>query len=323
MHLITKQRLTRVALALAVAGYCSIPSALAAGENNLKSSVTWVETGETGKIEGTVPWITRSASETAAGDKDHVTVSVDRGSRSATTDADRQLHVGDKVTINWAIGDTEGDLDDNNTATKATVVWTRSKNQNGSDAAEISGTTGSDSYTITEVDADYYIGVKMKPTTTTGTPNQDPNPDTVLRLVDLSADAGGGSDSDDLPTGPVVDESIKVGIYESGSTTNLIGGTTALKTNTTYTVRIWQEKGGNDTYDAGTDVDVTSKYDYMWKFTGTSLQLGTQGGDSSVQNQDLVIPVTNAEAKASIFPSAGNDGVQGYGLSIKYKRNDN
>ena len=166
MQQIVKRRLTKVALALVVAGYCSVPAMAANG--NLKSGQWQIVSDSTGTIQGTVPWITRAADKTTDTDKDHVTVTVERGSRTVISEGDKQFHVGDKVTLNWAIGDTEGDLDANNTATKATMVWVRSKNQDGSDAAEISGTTGQDSYTIQADDADYYLGIKMTPTTTTG-----------------------------------------------------------------------------------------------------------------------------------------------------------
>lgn len=56
-----------------------------------------------------MPWITRAADKTADTDKDHVTVTIDRGDRKIVTEGDKQFHVGDKVTVNWAIGDTEGD----------------------------------------------------------------------------------------------------------------------------------------------------------------------------------------------------------------------
>ncbi|MNI61225.1 hypothetical protein D3C73_1164860 [compost metagenome] len=202
------------------------------------------------------------------------------------------------------------------------MVWVRSKNQDGSDAAEISGTTGQDSYTIQADDADYYLGIKMTPTTTTG----DPYAATVLLLGDLSTNAGGGADDDDIPEGPVVDENVKVVVYESGSTTNLLGTATTLKTNTTYKVLLWKDKNSNGTYDTGEDV--TSDYNYRWKFTGNSKQLGAAGGlvSSTYNNTDLVVPVTNAEAKSAFDNgesggvTLGNDGVQGYGLSIDYQR---
>ena len=321
MQVKIKQRLSQVALALVVAGYCSIPAMAADG--NLKSSQWQIVTDTTGTIQGSVPWITRTVDKVAETDKNHVEVTIDRGSRTLSgNDGDKQFHVGDKVTVNWAIGDTEGDLDTNNTATKSTVVWVRSKNQDGSDAADISGTAGQDSYTIQADDADYYLGIKITPTTTTG----DPAIASVLLLNDLSTNAGGGADDDDIPEGPVVDENVKVVIYESGTTTNLLGTSTKLKTNTTYKVLLWKDKNGNSTYDTGEDV--TSDYNYRWKFTGTSLQLVTADGivNSSHNNSDLVIPVTNAEAKSSFDNSdsggvtLGNDGVQGYGLSIDYQR---
>lgn len=315
-----KRRLTRVALALVVAGYCSVPAIAANG--NLKSGQWQFVTDSTGTIQGTVPWITRAADKVAETDKAHVAVTVDRGTRSSASEGDKQFHVGDKVTVNWAIGDTEGDLDTNNTATKATMVWVRSKNQDGSDAVEISGTTGQDSYTIQVDDADYYLGIKITPTTTTGDPNIAP----VLLLADLSTNAGGGADDDDIPEGPVVDENVKVVIHESGVNTNLLGTDAKLKTNTTYQVLLWKDKNSNGKYDTGEDV--TSDYNYRWKFTGTSKQLGTAGGlvSSTYNNSDLVVPVTNAEAKAAFDNgesggvTLGNDGVQGYGLSIDYQR---
>ncbi|EOT8212621.1 SinI family autotransporter-associated protein [Escherichia albertii] len=332
----TKRGLTKIALALVLAGYCAVPAALAAGEQqlgNLKSGASYTMSGSTGGINGTVPWITSSstpqldrASDTG---KDHVIVSIDRGGRTVATDVDKQFHVNDKITINWTIGDQQGDVDNGasnagapNALTKATIVWTRSKNQNGSDAVEISGTTGQDSYTIQADDADYYIGIKILPTTSTGVPNQA---EQVLNLVDLSDADGGGSDSDDISTGPVVDESVKVMIYGNAApdVDLLSTGHTSdvLHTEHTYKVRIYQDKDGSNSWNTG-DVDVTANYDYRWVFSGTSQQLGAAGGDSTVENADLVIPATNAAA-TTIFATAGADGVQGYGLSIKYKRNDN
>lgn len=292
-----------------------------AADAKLKSG-QWQSVSETtGTIQGTVPWITRDENKIADTDKNHVTVSVDRGGRTASTDGEKQFHIGDKVTVNWAIGDTEGDLDAGNAATKGTIQWMSYSDQNGSDAKEI-GTRGSDTYEIQADDADRYIGIKITPTTTTG----DPAVATELLLNDLSTNAGGGSDDDDIPEGPVVNESVKVSIYEDGTTTNLLGTDTKLKTNTTYKVLLWSDKNGNSKYDTGEDV--TDQYDYRWKFTGSSAIANTgKAGivNESYNNHDLVIPLTNAEAKAA-FEGAdggvtiGTDGVQGFGLSIDYKR---
>lgn len=79
-------------------------------------------------------------------------------------------------------------------------------------------------------------------------------------------------------------------------------------------------------YDAGENV--TDQYDYRWKFVGTSAIAGTGTGGIVNENwndKDLVIPLTNAEAKEA-FEGAdggvtvGSDGVQGFALSIDYKR---
>ncbi|MFP5765118.1 SinI family autotransporter-associated protein, partial [Salmonella sp. 741265075_HBA] len=145
MQATVKRRLTKVALALVVAGYCSAPAVAANG--NLKSGQWQIVSEQTGTIQGTVPWITRAADKTADTDKDHVTVTIDRGDRTVVTEGDKQFHVGDKVTVNWAIGDKEGDLDTDNAATKLTVQWMRYSDQNGSNPEEI-GTKGSDTYEI-------------------------------------------------------------------------------------------------------------------------------------------------------------------------------
>ncbi|EMM4084294.1 hypothetical protein WAC87_002170 [Shigella flexneri] len=321
MQAIGKRRLTKVALALVVAGYCTVPAAVAAPDGNLKTGQWQIVTESTGTIQGTVPWITRAADKVAETDKNHVTLTIDRGTRAITNDGDRQFHVGDTVTINWAIGDTEGDLDAQNTATKATVQWMSYSDQSGGNPKEI-GTKGSSSYEIQAADADRYIGIKITPTTTTG----DPCVATVLLLNDLSTDAGGGADDDDIPEGPVVNENVKVVIYESGSTTNLLGTSTKLKTNTTYKVLLWADKNGDNKYNTGEEV--TSEYDYRWKFTGTSAiaATGIPGiVNGKYNNQDLVIPVTNAEAKtefegAENGVTVGSDGVQGFGLSVDFRR---
>ncbi|EHR8837008.1 hypothetical protein ABJ851_001561 [Shigella flexneri] len=321
MQAIGKRRLTKVALALVVAGYCTVPAAVAAPDGNLKTGQWQIVTESTGTIQGTVPWITRAADKVAETDKNHVTLTIDRGTRTITNDGDRQFHVGDTVTINWAIGDTEGDLDAQNTATKATVQWMSYSDQSGGNPKEI-GTKGSSSYEIQAADADRYIGIQITPTTTTG----DPSVATVLLLNDLSTDTGGGADDDDIPEGPVVNENVKVIIYESGSTSNLLDTSTKLKTNTTYKVLLWADQNSDSKYNPGEEV--TSEYDYRWKFTGTSAiaATGIPGiVNGKYNNQDLVIPVTNAEAKtefegAENGVTVGPDGVQGFGLSVDFRR---
>ncbi len=275
MQATVKRRLTKVALALVVAGYCAAPAVAANG--NLKSGQWQIVSEQTGTIQGTVPWITRAADKTADTDKDHVTVTIDRGDRKIVTEGDKQFHVGDKVTVNWAIGDTEGDLDVDNAATKLTVQWMRYSDQNGSNPEEI-GTKGSDTYEIQAGDADHYIGIKITPTTTTG----DPAVATELLLKDLSTDAGGGADGDDIPEGPVVDENVHVVIHEKDSNTNLLKNSgTTLKTNTTYQVLLWSDKNGNGTYDAGENVP-------------TSM---TTAGNSSVPAQLQVLALAVSSTK--------------------------
>lgn len=323
MNSVLKRRLTKVALALAVAGYCSIPSALAANEGNVKGpNDPWQSSSSTGTIQGTVPKI-KLPGAPATDDGQHVKVEVDRAGRTGgydptDNDAINQLHVGDKLTVSWDINDTEGDIDPDGLTTK-TVQWMCYKTQNSASGGTVlqgDGSNGSASYTVQSADAGCYIGLKMTPTTKTG----DPNIGTLVEMLDLSSADGGGASDDDIPTGPVVDSSVKVAIYDTqASTVNLLKDSNVkLQTGHTYVAQLWQDTNNNDKYDAGEKV-VTDQYDYVWVFTGSSKQTNIAGGDSTVQNGDLVIPATNAEAKQTIFPSAGDDGVQGYGLSIKYR----
>ncbi|MDU2941230.1 MAG: SinI family autotransporter-associated protein [Enterobacteriaceae bacterium] len=312
------RRLTKVALALVLAGYCAVPAAMAdETRGNLKEG-QWQFSGNTGSIQGTVPWINRTPTSTTDADKNHVTITIDRGTRAVSTPGDKQLHIGDKLTVSWGIGDTQGDVDATN-VTKGTIQWMSYADQDGNQGTPI-GTAGSETYTIQADDADKYIGLKITANTTTG----DPRVAEEIILKDLSTDAGGGSDSDDIPEGPVVDDNVNVIIVDmADQSVNLLKNqSTNLHTGHTYKVVLWKDTNSNNTYDSGVDTNVTNDYDYQWVFTGNSATDGTAPTgpvDSNVQNRDLLIPETNAEA-TSILTGAGVDGVQGYGLSVKYKR---
>lgn len=312
------RRMTKVALALVLAGYCAIPAAMAdETRGNLKEG-QWQFSGNTGSIQGTVPWINRTPTSTTDADKNHVTITIDRGTRAVSTPGDKQLHIGDKLTVSWGIGDTQGDVDATN-VTKGTIQWMSYADQDGNGATEI-GTKGSETYTIQADDADKYIGLKITANTTTG----DPRVAEEIILKDLSTDAGGGSDSDDIPEGPVVDDNVNVIIVDmADQSVNLLKNQSSnLHTGHTYKVALWKDINGNNTYDSGVDTNVTNDYDYQWVFTGNSATDGTAPTgpvDSTVQNRDLLIPETNAEA-STVLTGAGVDGVQGYGLSVKYKR---
>ncbi len=60
----------------------------------------------------------------------------------------------------------------------------------------------------TDADRGRYIGIEITPTTQTGTPNVG----TALHLYDVSTASGGGSDSDNVAPGPVVNQNLKVAI---------------------------------------------------------------------------------------------------------------
>ncbi|MBS8585444.1 hypothetical protein KER59_10215 [Escherichia coli] len=309
MKLERNRNLRKIVLAMAVAGYCAIPAI---------ASAAWTSVTEnTGNINGTVPWI-QDTSTTPV--DHHVSISAKRDGKKST----EQLAVGDEVTVLWVLADAEGDTDANNELTKATIKWLR----NGQ---EISGVTG-ETYTLTSSDAGKNIGIKITPTTATGIPVVGAE----LTLMDITngpgeddgsdgsgSGDGGGSASDDIPAGPVIDNKVKVIIYKTNDTNqkNLLGTTDVLATNTSYSVILYSDADNDNKVDAGEDV--TSQYDYRWRFTGTSTH-NTEGGvvKDTWNNTALVTPATNTAAGTAFNSTSlnlGTDGVQGYGLSIDYQ----
>ncbi|WP_249516569.1 SinI family autotransporter-associated protein, partial [Escherichia coli] len=196
-----RRGLTRIALALALAGYCVAPVALA-------EESAWVDSGETNIFQGTIPWL-YSEGGSATTDADHVTLTSDlKGARPTGSETDKRLYSGDKLTVSWEIGDTEGDVDlgglGDNAKTIDTIRWMSYKDAQGGDPKELA--TKVTSYTLTDDDRGRYIGIEITPTTQTGTPNVG----TALHLYDISTASGGGSDSDNVAPGPVVNQNLKV-----------------------------------------------------------------------------------------------------------------
>lgn len=187
-----RRGLTRIALALALAGYCVAPVALA-------EDSAWVDSGETNIFQGTIPWL-YSEGGSATTDADRVTLTSDlKGARPQGSETDKRLYSGDKLTVSWEIGDTEGDVDlgglGDNAKTIDTIRWMSYKDAQGGDPKELA--TKVTSYTLTDADRGRYIGIEITPTTQTGTPNVG----TALHLYDVSTASGGGSDSDNVAPG--------------------------------------------------------------------------------------------------------------------------
>lgn len=123
-----RRGLTRIALALALAGYCVAPVALA-------EDSAWVDSGETNIFQGTIPWL-YSEGGSATTDADRVTLTSDlKGARPQGSETDKRLYSGDKLTVSWEIGDTEGDVDlgglGDNAKTIDTIRWMSYKDAQG------------------------------------------------------------------------------------------------------------------------------------------------------------------------------------------------
>lgn len=190
-----QEKLNTWRVRLALAGYCVAPVALA-------EESAWVDSGETNIFQGTIPWL-YSEGGSATTDADHVTLTSDlKGARPTGSETDKRLYSGDKLTVSWEIGDTEGDVDlgglGDNAKTIDTIRWMSYKDAQGGDPKELA--TKVTSYTLTDDDRGRYIGIEITPTTQTGTPNVG----TALHLYDISTASGGGSDSDNVAPGPVV-----------------------------------------------------------------------------------------------------------------------
>ncbi len=158
------------------------------------------------------------------------------------------------------------------------------------------------SYTLTDDDRGRYIGIEITPTTQTGTPNVG----TALHLYDISTASGGGSDSDNVAPGPVVNQNLKVAIFVDGTSINLINGSTPIELGKTYVAKLYSDENKNGKFDAGTDADVTANYDFRWVLSGSSQQLGTSGGivNSSFDNNNLVPslrPTTKPEPTLTVL----------------------
>ena len=260
-----KRGLTKVALALMLAGYCAVPVAMA-------EDAAWVASGTTAEFEGTIPWLYREGGNATINseDADHIKVTSDsKGIRPAGSESDKRLYSGDTITLGWDIGDTEGDIDDGSAGidakTTATIKWYSYSDNAGGGKTELTAAAGKTSYKITDGDRGRYIGVEIQPITQTGNPFQG----TSLTLLDISTASGGGSDTDNVDPGPVVNQNLKVAIFVKGTNTNLIGGNTAIALNKTYVAKLYSDENQNGKYDAGTDVDVTANYDFAWSLTVT------------------------------------------------------
>ncbi|EBG5295630.1 intimin-like inverse autotransporter SinH [Salmonella enterica subsp. enterica] len=111
-------------------------------------------------------------------------------------------------------------------------------------------------------------------------------------------------------------------IYRIGdaSVHNLINSDEHIPVNAAYRFVLWQDKNKDGIFQQSeklTDEEI-AQYDYQWEFTGQSAH-GETGAQANTSNEDLVIPATNEEA-AKKFSAQAGDGVQGYGLQVKYSK---
>lgn len=90
--------------------------------------------------------------------------------------------------------------------------------------------------------------------------------------------------------------------------------------NNTYRFVLWRDKNQDGVFQMSEQLseDEMAQYEYEWEFTGQSSN-GHTGAQANTANENLVLPATNREA-AQKFAANEEDGVQGYGLRVKYRK---
>lgn len=88
----------------------------------------------------------------------------------------------------------------------------------------------------------------------------------------------------------------------------------------TYRFVLWRDKNQDGVFQMSEQLseDEMAQYEYEWEFTGQSSN-GHTGAQANTANENLVLPATNREA-AQKFAANEEDGVQGYGLRVKYRK---
>lgn len=112
-------------------------------------------------------------------------------------------------------------------------------------------------------------------------------------------------------------------IYRVGATkpVNLIGNDKEhLPVDSTYRFVLWRDANSDGVFQQSEKLteEEMAQYDYQWEFTGQSVH-GETGAQANTMNEDIVIPATNKEA-ADKFGAQAGDGIQGYGLQVKYSK---
>ena len=102
---------------------------------------------------------------------------------------------------------------------------------------------------------------------------------------------------------------------------NLIGNKNGhLPLNSAYRFMLWRDKNKDGVFQMSEQLSAEemAQYDYKWEFIGESIS-GDTGAQTNTENQDLVLPVTNLEAKQK-FGASEKSGVQGYGIRVTYHK---
>lgn len=90
--------------------------------------------------------------------------------------------------------------------------------------------------------------------------------------------------------------------------------------NNAFRFVLWRDKNNDGAFQMVEQLteDEMALYDYQWEFTGQSTN-GHTGAQTNTSNEDLVLPATNKQA-AQKFGANEQDGVQGYGIRVKYNQ---
>ncbi|AKE59753.1 intimin-like inverse autotransporter SinH [Citrobacter farmeri] len=112
-------------------------------------------------------------------------------------------------------------------------------------------------------------------------------------------------------------------VYQTrtGNPVNLIGKKDEhLPLSSAYRFMLWRDKNKDGVFQMSEQLSAEemAQYDYKWEFFGQSVS-GDTGAQANTENQDLVLPATNREAKQK-FGASEKSGVQGYGIRVAYRK---
>lgn len=331
----------KIAFGLLLAGYAS-SSAFA-----LQATTKQV-------INGNAPVISKTSS-----DVDHtvsVTITTDPDGAKPIGETDL-VKVGHYVAISFNLKDPDGDVDNASIEKTLTIYYRKKKSDGTFDAWQTVGhgdlqdlkttnTDNQDGVSLTKIvfrlndqfKGAYEIGFKLQEQTEFGLPAVNE----WLNVSDIWATTAPEHSKDeptappaslvgpgDVPPGskrPVVNDSVKLGIFKYDANDNLVTSVNYAKDDSNtptpnygekFGAVVWTDDNDNDTVD-NDEAIVTSSYEYEWLLAGNAYE-GVDPKNDVIATGSTIFLGSKTANNNSIYDSTYKAGAQGYKLSVKTK----